>query len=107
MSTIDIKDGGGRGTVLANGEGAAQTATSTPAEHLSRDEIEQDKSTKKKEQGNQSIWRRAYTVLTWTPPNCRWDPDKPPQFSMSSTYIYCHPRSLLTWENFTLYIQLP
>jgi hypothetical protein len=30
-----------------------------------------------------SLWRRIYNVLTWTPPNCRWDPKKPPQFSMS------------------------
>jgi hypothetical protein len=30
-----------------------------------------------------SLWRRIYIVLTWTPPNCRWDPKKPPQFSMS------------------------
>jgi hypothetical protein len=30
-----------------------------------------------------STWRRIYNVLTWTPPNCRWDPAKPPQFSMS------------------------
>jgi hypothetical protein len=28
-------------------------------------------------------WRRIYEILTWTPPNCRWDPAKPPQFSMS------------------------
>jgi hypothetical protein len=30
-----------------------------------------------------STWRRVYEILTWTPPNCRWDPAKPPQFSMS------------------------
>lgn len=30
-----------------------------------------------------SLWRKIYNVLTWTPPNCRWDPAKPPQFSMS------------------------
>jgi hypothetical protein len=28
-------------------------------------------------------WWRVYEILTWTPPNCRWDPAKPPQFSMS------------------------
>lgn len=29
-----------------------------------------------------SIWRKAYDVITWTPPRCRWDPEKPPEFSM-------------------------
>ena len=88
MLTNDIKDGGGCRTVPANGEAAARTATSRPAEHPSRDEAEQSEGVEEKEQGKHSIWKRAYTTLTWTPPNCRWDPDKPPQFSMSSTSIF-------------------
>lgn len=36
-------------------------------------------------QQKQSVLLRAWKIVTWTPPNCRWDPDKPPQFSMSST----------------------
>ncbi|KAH7380773.1 major facilitator superfamily domain-containing protein [Pyrenochaeta sp. MPI-SDFR-AT-0127] len=35
-----------------------------------------------------SLWRRVYEVLTWTPPNCRWDPSKPPQFSMSMNVLF-------------------
>lgn len=35
-----------------------------------------------------SIWKRVYAVLTWTPPNCRWDPNKPPQFSMSMNVLF-------------------
>lgn len=35
-----------------------------------------------------SIWRRIYNVLAWTPPNCRWDPAKPPQFSMSMNVLF-------------------
>jgi hypothetical protein len=43
-----------------------------------------------KSQKEISKWRKVYNVLTWTPPNCRWDPAKPPQFSMSmSSY---HPK---------------
>jgi hypothetical protein len=35
-----------------------------------------------------SLWRRIYTTLTWTPPNCRWNPDKPPQFSMAMNVLF-------------------
>lgn len=35
-----------------------------------------------------TLLRRIYTILTWTPPNCRWDPDKPPQFSMSMNILF-------------------
>jgi hypothetical protein len=41
-----------------------------------------------------STWRKVYEILTWTPPNCRWDPAKPPQFSMSmSKNIFPDPRA--------------
>ncbi|KAF1921159.1 major facilitator superfamily domain-containing protein [Ampelomyces quisqualis] len=35
-----------------------------------------------------SVGWRIYKVLTWTPPNCRWDPAKPPQFSMSMNVLF-------------------
>ncbi|KAI1515177.1 AraJ Arabinose efflux permease [Pyrenophora tritici-repentis] len=35
-----------------------------------------------------SILQRAWTILTWTPPNCRYDPNKPPQFSMSLNILF-------------------
>lgn len=35
-----------------------------------------------------STWRKIYNVLAWTPPNCRWDPKKPPQFSMSMNVLF-------------------
>jgi predicted MFS family arabinose efflux permease len=31
---------------------------------------------------------RVYEVLSWTPPNCRWDPEKPPQFSMALNVLF-------------------
>ncbi|KAH3938886.1 hypothetical protein HBI56_177810 [Parastagonospora nodorum] len=37
---------------------------------------------------DKSTWRKVYDVLTWTPPNCRWDPKKPPQFSMSMNVLF-------------------
>lgn len=41
------------------------------------------------------LWRRIYDILAWVPPNCRWDPAKPPQFSMSmSTYYFYHQLSI-------------
>jgi len=35
-----------------------------------------------------SIWRRTYDVLTYTPPNMRWNPDKPPKFSMGLNILF-------------------
>jgi hypothetical protein len=30
----------------------------------------------------------VYRFLSWTPPRCRWDPDKPPQFSMALNVLF-------------------
>jgi hypothetical protein len=30
------------------------------------------------------IWR----IVSWTPPNCRWVPEKPPQFSMGLNILF-------------------
>ncbi|KAF2111858.1 major facilitator superfamily domain-containing protein, partial [Lophiotrema nucula] len=35
-----------------------------------------------------SIWRRAWEIVTWTPPRCRWDAEKPPQFSMALNVLF-------------------
>ncbi|PVI07322.1 MFS general substrate transporter [Periconia macrospinosa] len=32
--------------------------------------------------------RKVYNFLTWTPPQCRWDPEKPPQFSMPLNILF-------------------
>ncbi|CBY00054.1 hypothetical protein LEMA_P076430.1 [Plenodomus lingam JN3] len=42
------------------------------------------------QQGQPSLgtWQKIYTTLTWTPPNCRWDPSHPPQFSMSMNVLF-------------------
>jgi hypothetical protein len=91
MTAIESRDGGGQEATTANGEQATQraTSTSTPTSSKhnegSRGESE---GAGKKEQEKQLLWRRIYTVLTWTPPNCRWDPDKPPQFSMSMNVLF-------------------
>ncbi|KAK3712898.1 hypothetical protein LTR37_008783 [Vermiconidia calcicola] len=36
----------------------------------------------------QSKWRRAVEIIFWTPPNCRWDPDDPPKFSMGLNILF-------------------
>jgi hypothetical protein len=33
-------------------------------------------------------WKKIYSVLTYTPPNCRWDPKHPPQFSMAMNVLF-------------------
>ncbi|KAF1351629.1 MFS general substrate transporter, partial [Lizonia empirigonia] len=35
-----------------------------------------------------SRWDKAYTTLTYCPQRCRWDPNKPPQFSMSMNVLF-------------------
>ncbi|KAL9094777.1 MAG: hypothetical protein Q9165_003048 [Trypethelium subeluteriae] len=35
-----------------------------------------------------SLPRRIWEVLTWTPPRCRWDPEKPPEFSMPLNILF-------------------
>lgn len=39
---------------------------------------DQDETLKKKK----PLWRRAYDIAFWVPPNCRWDPNEPPRFSI-------------------------
>ncbi|KAF2813868.1 putative major facilitator superfamily transporter, partial [Mytilinidion resinicola] len=33
-------------------------------------------------------WRKLYNIVTWTPPKCRWDPEKPPKFSMGLNVLF-------------------
>lgn len=35
-----------------------------------------------------TIWTRAYNTLTWTPPNCRWNPEEPPNFSTGLNVLF-------------------
>lgn len=51
---------------------ALDSAASTESEHPSTSE----------DVRHQSIWMKAYNILTWTPPNCRWDPEKPPNLTI-------------------------
>ncbi|EMC92733.1 hypothetical protein BAUCODRAFT_37638 [Baudoinia panamericana UAMH 10762] len=36
----------------------------------------------------QSIWRRVYDTVYWTPPRLRWDPSSPPKFSMALNILF-------------------
>jgi hypothetical protein len=33
-------------------------------------------------------WKWFWNILTWVPPNCRWDPDSPPRFSFSLNVLF-------------------
>lgn len=33
-------------------------------------------------------WKKALQLLDWTPPSCRWDPDKPPVFSVAHNVLF-------------------
>lgn len=47
-----------------------------------------DERPKSEEAKKRPLWRRAYDVATWTPPNMRWDPNKPPKFSMGLNILF-------------------
>lgn len=59
---------------------ANQTSTSTP--NSTQDDLGNGK------QKELSFWHRTYNVLAYCPPRCRWDPNKPPQFSMSMNVLF-------------------
>ena len=41
-----------------------------------------------------SWWKKTYAILSWTPPRCRYDPDKPFQFSMALNILFGQNPSL-------------
>ncbi|TKA76598.1 hypothetical protein B0A49_03325 [Cryomyces minteri] len=71
---------------MADEKHAANGAATPPDEGRtspSTTSLEEQKSTKQP-----SIWRRAHEIITWTPPRCRWDPQKPPVFSMPLNVLF-------------------
>jgi predicted MFS family arabinose efflux permease len=38
--------------------------------------------------GYKKVVLKAWEIINWTPPNCRWDPDKPPQFSIGLNILF-------------------
>lgn len=82
-------------TLSTNGNDTAQkTSTSLDSTQKAGDvvgEVKRDVVSEDRVQEKASLWRRIWKILNWTPPNCRWDPDKPPQFSMSSTLFFSFP----------------
>lgn len=49
----------------------------------SEDHAEQTKDTQPR-----SLGRRVYDIVSYTPPRCRWDPEKPPVFSMPLNVLF-------------------
>ncbi|KAH8732380.1 major facilitator superfamily domain-containing protein [Phaeosphaeriaceae sp. PMI808] len=80
MTTVEPKLSGIQ-TPTNEPQNPDQTLTSTP--YIAREDLGVSRA-----HPNISRWRRAYNVLTWTPPNCRWDPAKPPQFSMGMNILF-------------------
>jgi hypothetical protein len=68
--------------------GEMTNAERTPGSEASTPSTVQNNTPEVKSQKKPPLWRRAYNILTWTPPNCRWDPAKPPQFSMSMNVLF-------------------
>ncbi|PPJ54065.1 hypothetical protein CBER1_06339 [Cercospora berteroae] len=49
---------------------------------------EKTKSTVGRGQEQQAVWWRVYDVVFWVPPNCRYDPSSPPQFSIALNILF-------------------
>lgn len=63
-----------------------QTSTSTSISTPTPNSTQHDVDNKK--QKELSRWDKTYAFLTYCPPRCRWDPNKPPQFSMSMNVLF-------------------
>jgi len=48
----------------------------------------EDVAHKQQTEGQPSFLQRAWRIINWTPPNCRWDPENPPKFSMSLNVLF-------------------
>jgi hypothetical protein len=86
MTSIRPESKDGRGGVEMTNPVATelQTSTSTPTQ----ESLFSREGTGDGNKERASVWRRAWVVVSWTPPNCRWDPKKPPQFSMGMNVLF-------------------
>jgi hypothetical protein len=55
---------------------------------LERPELEELQPVNSKTIRSKLLFKRAWDIVSWTPPNCRWDPDKPPQFSLALNVLF-------------------
>jgi hypothetical protein len=57
----------------------------------SEDSVESNESGLKKRLamlGQNASLRKIWTVVSWTPMRCRYDPEKPPKFSMALNLLF-------------------
>lgn len=79
--------------VSAIGEQSADTGAASEKQPQTMDSQNVSSSTSgeqatTKSEPKRTIWRRTYDILTWTPPNMRWNPDSPPKFSMGLNILF-------------------
>ncbi|KAF3049768.1 hypothetical protein E8E11_007501 [Didymella keratinophila] len=79
MAASEPKAEGGQ-TIARSALNQTSTHTSTPIS--TQDDLVNGK------QKELSKWDKVYDTLTYCPPRCRWDPNKPPQFSMSMNVLF-------------------
>jgi hypothetical protein len=60
---------------------------STPAEKSS-------KETKFSGLQNNAFFSKNWTIISWTPKRCRWDPENPPKFSLALNLLFAFVSSL-------------
>ncbi|KAK4997288.1 hypothetical protein LTR66_003263 [Elasticomyces elasticus] len=64
---------------------SAEAQTTLSTDSLPAKSQEENATTKRNQQ---PLWRQIYNVITWTPPRCRWDPEKPPKFSLPLNCLF-------------------
>ena len=69
----------------------AKEGTSPSSQSVDNDFTINEASTQKQttqKGSHRTIWSRVYDAIAYTPPRCRWDPEKPPQFSMFLNVLF-------------------
>ncbi|KAF9697335.1 hypothetical protein EKO04_005026 [Ascochyta lentis] len=82
MTTSEPEAQGGQIPLTNQTRASTPMSTSNPTPGSTQDDLGSEKGKEI------SRWDKMYITLTYCPPRCRWDPNKPPQFSMSMNVLF-------------------
>lgn len=67
---------------------ASASTTASKSHSPEPQQVRIDSEEQQEQDLKRSRWRKIYNILTWTPPNCRYDPANPPGFSMGLNVLF-------------------
>jgi hypothetical protein len=67
-----------------NGAGQPHASEQT----IASSNTSKEEPAKPEDETHKSRWRRLSDTICWVPPNCRWDPEQPPKFSMGLNVLF-------------------